>query len=81
MAGEFPHDLQATVQADVTRILQLLKEAGWSVDPIYWEPNWDRTSERRVCFSAISRTGKRILSTCPEKSLPERLMVLLRSKS
>jgi hypothetical protein len=41
------------------------------------EFNWDHTSERRVCFTALSHTGERIHSTCTEKALTEGLRHLL----
>jgi hypothetical protein len=60
MAGEFPADLRADLQAEVVRMLKLLQEAGWSVDPIHWESGWDRTSELRVGFTAKSEAGKSV---------------------
>jgi len=77
MPGEFPTDLRADVQTEVIRIVKLLREAGWSVDVISWEPNWDTASERRVNFAATHKAGKRVLSTCPESSLPARLLAVL----
>jgi hypothetical protein len=77
MPGEFPADLRADVQAEVVRIMKLLQEAGWSVDVISWEPNWDRARERRLNFAATHKAGKRVHSTCPESSLPARLLALL----
>jgi hypothetical protein len=80
MAGEFPTDLRAEVQTEVARILKLVQEAGWRVDPIYWESGWDGASERRVTFTAKSEAGKRVHSTCPESALPWRLSSLLGSQ-
>jgi hypothetical protein len=77
MSGEFPTDLRADVQTEVVRIVKLLQEAGWSVDVISWEPNWDTASERRVNFAPTHMAGKRVHSTCPESTLPGRLLAVL----
>ena len=34
MAAEFPVDLQSDVKDKVAQLLPMLKEAGWTVDPI-----------------------------------------------
>jgi hypothetical protein len=76
LADQFPVDLRSDVRAEVVRILPLLKEAGWSVDSIQWEPIAGQ-KDRRVTFSARSETGTNIHSTCPESMLATRLLSLL----
>jgi len=77
MAGEFPPDLPADIQAEVLRLLQVLKAAGWTIDPIRRETTSDTSRERRVTFSAKSITGRHVLSSCPEGRLLERLTAIL----
>jgi hypothetical protein len=76
LADQFRADLRADIQAEVARILPLLKEAGWSVDPIQREPVAG-LNEHRVTFFAKSQTGKCVHSTCSESNLPARLLALL----
>jgi hypothetical protein len=71
MQCELPSDLRADIKAEVVRIVKLLEGAGWTVDAINWEPNWDKGSERRVNFSATHKAGKRFHSTCPQSSLSD----------
>jgi hypothetical protein len=77
LADPFPSDLPAEVRSEVTRLLLVLKEAGWTVDPIQWESASAITNDKRVSFNAKSVNGKRVLSSCPEGMLPARLSVLL----
>jgi hypothetical protein len=77
MAGEFPPDLRADIQAEVLRLLPVLKAAGWTVDPIRRETTSDTSGQQRVTFSAKSITGKQVLSSCPESRLLERLTALM----
>lgn len=77
MAAEFPADLHFDVKNELFRILPLLQEAGWTVEPIQREANLGM--ERRVSFCAKSLTGKRVHSTCPENRLASRLTALLAS--
>jgi hypothetical protein len=79
MAAEFPVDLQSDVKDKVAQLLPMLKEAGWTVDPIRWESTSATSKDRRVSFDAKSDTGKRVHSSCPESRLTERLTVLLTS--
>jgi hypothetical protein len=72
--------MRADVQAEITHVLPLLKEAGWDIQQIQWEVSRESPNERRICFTAKSRTGKRVHLTCPETSLPERIARLLDSR-
>jgi hypothetical protein len=80
MAGELPTNLRPDVKAEAIRILTLVQEAGWSVEPISWEPVWDRSGERRIGFTARLEGRRIVYSTCPESLLPVRLASLLNLK-
>jgi hypothetical protein len=76
MLGNFPADLREDIQEEAVRIVNLLQGMGWTIDVIGWDPTSGATSERCISFVA-HKSGNSVQSTCPESSLPTRLLALL----